>query len=134
MIPQLLAVIFGLVLAYVNSVPVNLMIRYGVKYWENREFHNANYILKFLIALVVAFSTDGISWLALVDFTLIGLWLWASFDILINIFIHHDWDYIGDTSKIDSWLTKRFRKKAGKIKFFFCVVVIGLLNVLRDSL
>ena len=132
--PQLLAVIFGLSLAYVNSVPVNLMIRYGVKLWESNEFHNANYILKLIIAVTVCAYHDGISFIALADLTLMGMWLWLSFDIFLNMFIHHEWDYIGTTSKIDLWLTNKFRKRAGELKALACIVVIAGINILRSYL
>ena len=129
--PQLLAVLFGLALAYVNAVPVNLMIRYGVKLWERNEFHNANYILKLIIAVTVCSYHDGISFIALADLTLMGMWLWLSFDIFLNMFIHHEWDYIGTTSKIDFWLTNKFRKRAGELKALACIVVIVGINILR---
>jgi hypothetical protein len=134
MLPQLLAVVFGMLLAYLNSVPVNAMIRNGAKLWESREFHNANYAIKTLIGIVVSFYADGISFMALIDLVLMGAWLWVSFDIVLNLFIHHEWDYIGTTSKVDYWLTDKFRKKAGVIKTIICLVIIGGLNYLKYRL
>ncbi len=131
---QSVAVLFGLLLAYVNSVPVNMMIMRGAKLWESREFHNANYLLKLAIASVICAFTSGFTFIGLTDFILIGLWLWLSFDIILNLFIHHEWDYIGTTSKIDDWLTKRFKKRAGQIKAFVCIVGITGLNILRNYL
>jgi RsiW-degrading membrane proteinase PrsW (M82 family) len=129
---QLLIVIIAISLAYVNSVPVNLMIRHGAKLWQEREFHNANYILKTLIAVFVSALTNSISWSLVVDAFLFGFIMWVVFDIVLNIFINHDWDYIGDTSKIDKKLNDLFLKKAGQIKAALCVLFIIGLNLLRN--
>ena len=98
--PQILAVLFGVSLAYLNSVPVNLMINYGnIKLWERNEFHNANFLIKLLIAFTIAAYNGGVSWMFGIDFLLVGLWMWIVFDVVLNLFIDADWDYIGVTSK-----------------------------------
>jgi hypothetical protein len=133
-LPQILAVLFGLSLAYLNSVPVNLMIRYGVKLWQRNEFHNANFLIKLLIAFTIAGFNSGVSWMFFIDFFIVGLWMWIVFDVILNLFIDADWDYIGVTSKIDKKLHKLFPKNAGKIKFIGSLLVITGLNVLAAKM
>jgi RsiW-degrading membrane proteinase PrsW (M82 family) len=146
---QLLIAIIAGCIGYLNGVPVNLMINKGVKLWESKEFHNANFVLKFIICAVVAYySQGGFNWLWLIDTFLFGVIMWLVFDIVLNLFIHKEWDYVGQTSAIDKLLyygfnieifkkkiyINGFGEKAGEIKAATCLLFIIGLNILRAKI
>lgn len=125
---QLLTVAFAVACAWLNSVPVNGMIRYGAKKWESSEFHQANAVVKSFWALTLTLLVTG-DLLHKALFAII-LWLvqWLVFDPVLNIFIHHKWDYLGETS----WLDRTV--KNGRIKAAEVLAVIIALNFLYKCL
>ena len=121
---QIITAFFAIALAWLNSVPVNGMIKHGARRWESSEFHQANAIVKLFWALTLAYLVGG----TLLEKSLFALLLlfiqWLVFDPVLNVFINKPWYYLGKTAVLDKLV------KNGKVKAAVVLALIIALNFL----
>jgi hypothetical protein len=128
---QLMTFLFAVCLAWFQKFSVNKMIDHGASIKEEKQFHFASGLIKFIWIFRYAFIAGTSFWLSgLLVFVLLGANLWLVFDIALNKFTGKVTFYVGNTAKLDKWQRKHLGRYAGQIKAGVCLAVIVLLNVL----
>jgi hypothetical protein len=112
--------------AFLDYVPI------GNKY--SKGFHNSGAFMTTCMAAVISLVTTDIVTVA-ISFFLSLLWYWIVFDIALNKYTGKNWDYIGQTAKLDKALNQMFpHGDGGEVKAIACLVFIILLNLLHSWL
>jgi hypothetical protein len=124
---QLTTILFSLLTAWVNKIPVIKMRDFGASIREEKAFHRANLFLKGFWVLVSLYLVPHV-----LTVPLVCLIQWVVFDIALNLMTGKEWDYVGETAKSDKWL--RSIELSGEDKTLFSCCAILVLNIFYSYL
>lgn len=122
---QTTTVFFAIACAWLNKWPVYKFRESGASKKMERDFHAANALVKILFTGLAC--QHGHDVLVIVLVTLLIQWL--VFDIALNLFTGRKWFYLGQTAKLDKWLTEGFDDEAGKVKAVLVFLIIVIINL-----